>query len=129
MISGDKSIENIKMYRPHSMLINETIKIIKARTPIRSNDGEYWVIRKPANRATSRNDMTRINDRTFHLKPFYPAYAFLYFSSICEPVSVTLTERFQVQGSRFKGYSRLRLLAILITVWHTRHTPLGETDL
>jgi hypothetical protein len=32
-------------------------------------------------------------------------------------------------GQGFKGYNRLTLLAILIEIWHTRHTPLSETDL
>ena len=32
-------------------------------------------------------------------------------------------------GQGFKGYNRWLLLTILIKIWHTRHTPLGETDL
>jgi hypothetical protein len=88
MNSGDKSIEKISRYRPHSILINEIVKITKARTPIRSSDGEYRVRRKPASTATSTNNIPKIEDRTIHLKPFYPALAFLYFPSIGEPVWV-----------------------------------------
>ena len=35
----------------------------------------------------------------------------------------------KLSDSRFKGYNRLTLLAILVKIWNTRHTPLGETDL
>jgi hypothetical protein len=31
-------------------------------------------------------------------------------------------------GQGFKGYNRLTLLAILVKIWNTRHTPLGETE-
>ena len=34
------------------------------------------------------------------------------------------TERFQVQGSRFKGYNRLALPAISVKIKAARHTPL-----
>lgn len=50
------------------MLINETAKITKARTPIRSIVGENWVIKKPANRAINKDTIAKISDRTIHLK-------------------------------------------------------------
>ena len=53
--------------------MKETVKIISATIPKRRIVGEYWVSRKPASTATSRNDIARLNDRTIHLKPFYPA--------------------------------------------------------
>ena len=34
---------------------------------------------------------------------------------------VIYSERFQVQGSGFKGYNRWILLPILIKIWHTLH--------
>jgi len=39
------------------------------------------------------------------------------------------TDRFQVQGSKFKGYNRLKLLKILIKIRNVCHNLLGGTVL
>ena len=41
----------------------------------------------------------------------------------------TQTDRFQVQGSRFKGYIRWILFILLIKIRKTRNAPLGEPAL
>jgi hypothetical protein len=48
---------------------------------------------------------------------------------VADNTIVSLTDRFQVQRSRFKGYNRWMLFPILIKIWHNCHTPLSETDL
>jgi hypothetical protein len=73
MISGDNSIDKIMMYRPHSMLIKETVKIISATTASRSSTGEYWVRRKPVSKATNKNVKPKKNDRTLHPCSWYSA--------------------------------------------------------
>jgi len=57
-------MEKIKIYRPHSMLIKATAKIIKAIKPLKSR-GEYVYCdeRKPKKRATAINDMMNNKNR------------------------------------------------------------------
>ena len=42
---------------------------------------------------------------------------------------ISQTDRFQVQGSKFKGYNRLKLHKILIKIQNARHNLLGGTVL
>jgi len=49
------------------MLINETVKIIRASTPSSMKDGGYLVIKNPVNNATNKKNMVTRNDRTLHL--------------------------------------------------------------
>jgi len=60
-------MEKIRMYKPHSILIKEMVKIIRAARPRIMVDGGYWLIKYPVNSATSKNRMVEINDRTLHL--------------------------------------------------------------
>ena len=85
MNSGDNSMEKIKMYRPHSMLIKETVKIISATTASRRSTGEYWVRRKPASKATNKNVNANKNDRTLHPYSCYSAPGIGLESSCMEP--------------------------------------------
>jgi hypothetical protein len=57
--SGLKSIENIKMYSPHSKFTKETIKMAQPiDSPIKIPGG-YWEIRNPARRAIARKKIRR----------------------------------------------------------------------
>jgi hypothetical protein len=56
-------MENIKIYRPHSILMNATVKIAKDITPKKTTNGEYWETVNPASRARIVNKNKIINDR------------------------------------------------------------------
>lgn len=63
-ISGLRSIENIKIYRPHSMFMKETKKIARAMAPQIRNIGGYCEIRNPASRAITIKKISRRGVRT-----------------------------------------------------------------
>jgi hypothetical protein len=56
-------MEKISTYRPHSMLINEMVKMTNTRTPARILVAEYWEISNPARRDIARNETRKKNER------------------------------------------------------------------
>ena len=64
LISGLKSIENIKIYSPHSNLTNETTKMPKANVTQIKISGGYCEIKNPTRRAMIRKETNKICGRT-----------------------------------------------------------------
>ncbi len=72
-----------------------------------------------------KTELVELNDKSL---------LFLQFQISCNKLElfyfqINLTDRFQVQGSRFKGCNQLKLKTILIKMGYNQNNPLDEPSL